>query len=140
VTTQELVRNILRRLSRFKLVVFLGGVLFAALLFLYARSVPPIYSVKSTVYPLTAGPDDKSASSKISELLGGSSNTKTLSDEANVNIEEVGRSRRTREAVVAERLPVFGNKTIALILIEDYNKNKSFLNSVNRSRIIFDRC
>jgi len=127
VTTQELVRNILRRLSRFKLVVFLGGVLFAALLFLYARSVPPIYSVKSTVYPLTAGPDDKSASSKISELLGGSSNTKTLSDEANVNIEEVGRSRRTREAVVAERLPVFGNKTIALILIEDYNKNKSFL-------------
>ena len=125
-TSQELVRNIIRKLSRRKLVVFLGGLLFALMLFLYARSVPPIYSVKSTVYPLTAGPDDKSATSKISELLGGSSNTKTLSDEANVNIEEVGRSKRTREAVVAERLAIFGNKTIALILIEEYNKNKSF--------------
>ena len=125
-TTQELTQKIIRRLSRLKIVIFLGGILFAILLFLYARSVPMIYSVKSTVYPLTAGPDDKSATSKISELLGGSSNSKTLSDEANVNIEEVGRSKRTREAVVAERLAIFGNKRIALILIEDYNKNKSF--------------
>ncbi len=125
-TTQELLQKIFRRLSNNKLWVFLGGLLFAALLFLYARSVPAVYSVKSSVYPLTAGPDDKSATSKISELLGGSSNTKTLSDEANVNIEEVGRSRRTREAVVSERLSIFGNKTIAQILIEDYNKYKSF--------------
>ena len=125
-TSQELIQKIFRRLSRSKLLVFIGGLLFAVLLFFYARSVPPVYSVKSSVYPLTAGPDDKSASSKISELLGGSSNTKTLSDEANVNIEEVGRSRRTREAVVSERLAIFGNKTIAQILIEDYNKYKSF--------------
>ena len=125
-TTQELTQKIIRRLSRLKIVIFLGGILFAILLFLYARSVPMIYSVKSSVYPLTAGPDDKSATSKISELLGGSSSSKTLSDEANVNIEEVGKSKRTREAVAAERLAIFGNKRIALILIEDYNKNKSF--------------
>ena len=125
-TSQELIQKIFRRLSQSKLLVFIGGLLFAVLLFFYARSVPPVYSVKSSVYPLTAGPDDKSASSKISELLGGGSNTKTLSDEANVNIEEVGRSRRTREAVVSERLAIFGNKTIAQILIEDYNKYKSF--------------
>ncbi len=125
-TTQELLRNIIRRLSRLKLLIFFGGLLFAFLLYMYARTIPTIYSVKSTVYPLTAGPDDKSASSKISELLGGSTNSKTLSDEANVNIEEVGRSRRTREAVVSEKLPIFGNKTIALVLIEDYNKYKSY--------------
>jgi hypothetical protein len=126
VTTQELVRNIFRKLNRLKIVIFIGGVIFAVLLFMYAKSIPAVYSVKSTVYPLTAGPDDKSASSKISELLGGSSNSKTLSDEANVNIEEVGRSRRTREAVASERIPIFGNKTIAQILIEDYNKTKPF--------------
>ena len=125
-TTQELTQKIIRRLSSLKIVIFLGGILFAILLFLYARSVPMIYSVKSSVYPLTAGPDDKSATSKISELLGGSSSSKTLSDEANVNIEEVGKSKRTREAVAVERLAIFGNKRIALILIEDYNKNKSF--------------
>ena len=89
--------------------------------------MPTTYSVRSTLYPLTSGPDDKSATSKISELLGGNTNSKTLSDEANVNIEEVAKSRKTREAVVAENLPAFGNKSIAQILIEEYNKYKSIL-------------
>ena len=124
-TSKELVRRIIITLQNKKFIIFLGGLVVAGLLFIYASSIPAVYSVKSTLYPLTAGNDDKSASSKISELIGSSGPTKTLSDEASVNIEEVAKSRKTREAVVAARLPEFGNKSIAVILIEEYNKNRS---------------
>lgn len=127
-TSKELVRNIFFTLKKKIIFIFLGGLIVAGLLFVYASTIPTIYSVKSTLYPLTAGSGDN-ASSKISELIGSSGPTKTLSDEANVNIEEVAKSRRTREAVVASRLPEFGNKSIAAILIEDYNRNKSRFSS-----------
>ena len=124
-TSQELVKRILITLQKKKYIILLGGTVVAGLLYFYARSIPVLYSVRSTLYPLTAGPDNSSASSKISELIGSSGPTKTLSDEANVNIEEVAKSRRTREAVVAQRLPEFGNKPIAVVLIDEYNKTKS---------------
>lgn len=127
-TSKELVRNILFTLQKKIIIIFLGGLVVAGLLFIYASTIPTIYSVKSTLYPLTAGSGDN-ASSKISELIGSSGPTKTLSDEANVNIEEVAKSRRTREAVVSTRLQEFSNKSIAAILIEDYNKNKSRFSS-----------
>ena len=123
-TTQELIRNILITLQKKKLIIVLGGFTVAGLLFFYASSIPKVYSVKSTLYPLSASSSDN-ASSKLNELIGSSGPTKTLSDEATVNIEEVAKSRRTREAVVSQRLPVFGNKSIATILIEEYNKTKS---------------
>ena len=124
-TSQELIRRILITLQKKKYIIFLGGIVVSGLFFLYSSIIPPVYSVKSTLYPLTASADASSASSKISELIGGSGPTKTLSEDANVNIEEVARSRRTREAVVAQRLPEFGNKPVATILIEEYNKTKS---------------
>lgn len=123
-TSQELIRGILFTLQKKKLIIFLGGLVVAGLLFIYASSIPIVYSVKSTLYPLTANSGDN-ASSKISDLIGGSGPTKTLSEEANVNIEEVAKSRKTREAVVRERLSQFGNKPIAVVLIEEYNKNRS---------------
>ena len=126
-TSKELIRVILSRLGRVKIIILIGGVALGILMYMIAKSSPSTFSVKSTLYPLTAVSDAGSASSKISELIGGNGATKTLSDEATVNIEEVAKSRRTREAVVAERLPAFGNKTIAVILIEEYNKNKSQL-------------
>jgi hypothetical protein len=95
-------------------------------MFMIAKNSRSTFSVKSTLYPLTAGPDGSSSSSKLSELIGGSGSTKTLSDEANVNIEEVARSRKTREAVVSQRLSIFANKTIAEVLINEYNSNKSY--------------
>ena len=74
---------------------------------------------------MTAAPDASSATSKLTELIGGGGSSKTLSDDANVNIEEVAKSRKTREAVVAERIPALANKSISVILIEEYNKHKS---------------
>ena len=125
-TSKELIRVILGRLNRVKILILIGGTAVAILLFMVAKNTPATYSVKSTLYPLSSASDAGSASSKLTELIGGGGNTKALSDEANVNIEEVARSRKTREAVASERLAIFGNKTIAEILISDYNKNKSF--------------
>ena len=125
-TTKELINNIINRLKRAKIIILLGGIGISILMFFIAKNTPAIFSVKSTLYPLTAAPDASSATSKLTELIGGGGNSKTLSDDANVNIEEVAKSRRTREAVVSERLAIFGNKTIAQILIEDYIKYKSF--------------
>jgi uncharacterized protein involved in exopolysaccharide biosynthesis len=127
-TNQELVRKILLRLGKLKWLILLGGILFGALLFMFARSKPTIYSARSTLFPLTSGPDQNSASAKLSELIGASGgNSKSLTEDANVNIEEVAKSKKTREAVAAARIPSYGNKTVALILIEEYNKYRTFL-------------
>ena len=124
--SKDLIRVIINRLNRVKILILIGGISIAILMVMVAKNTPAIYSVKSTLYPLTSVSEGGSASSKLTELIGeGGRNSKTLSDEANVNIEEVAKSRRTREAVVAARLPEFGNKSIAVILIEEYNKNKS---------------
>ena len=128
-TSKELINNIINRLKRVKIIILLGGIGISLLMFFIAKNTPAIFSVKSTLYPLTAANDASSASSKLTELIGGGGSSKTLSDDANVNIEEVAKSRRTREAVVAERLPAFGNKSISVILIEEYNKNKSRFSS-----------
>ena len=125
-TTQELIKKIFFRLSRLKIVILLGGLLIGTLLYMYALSKPIVYSVTSTVFPLTAGADNSSAS-KITELLGGSGGSnKSITEEANVSIEEVGKSKKTREAVVTQRLPAYGNKIIAEILIAEYNRHRPF--------------
>ena len=125
-TSKELIRVVLSRLSRVKIIILIGGIAFAILMFMIAKNSPSTFSVKSTLYPLTASPSGGPASSALTELIGGGGSTKTLSEEANVNIEEVARSRKTREAVVSQRLAVFGNKTMAEVLINEYNNNKSY--------------
>ncbi len=123
-TSQALLLKILNRLQKLKFLIPLGGILVGALLYLYAKQIPAIYSVKSTVFPLTAGPD-KSSNSKLTELIGGGSGgTKSLSDEANVNIEEVAKSRKTREAVAGEKVESHENKTVAELLINEFNLRK----------------
>ena len=128
--SNELIRIIINRLNQIKIIILLGGVALGILMYLFAQNTPVIYSVRSTLYPLTAPSGSGSASATLSDLIGGGGSTKSFSDEANINIEEVAKSRRTREAVVTEKLPAFGNKSIAVILIEEYNKNKSRLSPV----------
>lgn len=94
--------------------------------FFYARLIPPIYTTKATVFPLTASNETSSASSAITSLLGGSDAPKSFSQEASINIVELAQSRNTREAVALRRLPEFGNKMIAELLIDSYNKSKFF--------------
>ena len=126
-TTHELLSKIIFRLGRLKVVILLGGLLFGTLLYMYALSKPVFFTVTSTVFPLTAGAEKGSASSRISELLGGgNSGAKSITEEANVSIEEVGRSKKTREAVVKQRLAKYGNKPVAEILIHEFNRQRAF--------------
>ncbi len=92
-------------------------------MFVYAKSIPPVYTAKATVFPLTAS-NENPTSSAISTLLGGSDAPKSFSSDASINIVELAQSRNTREAVVLKRLPEFGNKRIAELLINNYNKSK----------------
>ena len=123
-TSRELTRKILLRLKRFLLLIILGSLIFGVLGFWYAHSKPVIYSVRSSLFPITAS-QESSPSSKLKELLGESS-SKSISSDANVSIEEVAKSLKTREAVVAQRLPAYGNKTVAEVLIKEFNDKRSF--------------
>lgn len=128
-TTNELIKKIFLRIGRLKIFILAGGLLFAALLFLYARSIKPVYMTRASVFPLTASTDNSASTSALSSLLGISESPKSFSQEASINIVELALSRNVREAVAMERLPELGNERIATLLIENYNKTKSIFAS-----------
>ncbi len=103
------------------------ALLFAALFFFYARRIPLVYTSRASVFPLTATSENTMANSALSSILGISDAPKSFSQEASINIVELAISRNTREAVAMERIPELGNKRIAELLIENYNKTKSWL-------------
>lgn len=119
----QYIRIIVIKLSRYKWLVVLGGVLFAAALYMYAKSIPATYTAKATVFPLTAS-NENPTSSAISTLLGGADATRSFSSDASINIVELALSRNTMEAVVLKRLPDFQNKRVAELLIESFNRSK----------------
>lgn len=125
-TSRELIQKIYLRVGKFKLLVVLAGVICAALLFIYARTLPPMYSTRASVFPLTTSNENNSATSALSQLLGGGETAKSLSQEASISFVDLATSRNTREAVAMITLPGFGNKTVAQLLIENYNKSKKF--------------
>ena len=128
-TTHELIRSIFLKIGRFKFLILAGGLIFAVLFFLYSKNVKPVYSSRSSVFPLTASNDNSASTSALSSLLGISDAPKSFSNEASINIVELALSRNTREAVAKERLPEHGNKTIAELLIDNYNNTKSFFST-----------
>ena len=125
-TTNTLIVSILKRINKLKIIIILIGILMGILLYMFGKKQLPTYSIKSSLYPLNAVSDKNSSASKLTELIGGTTNGKSLTDEANVNIEEVAKSRKTREAVCGEKLKAFDNKTIGELLILEYNKHKGY--------------
>ena len=123
--TIEFTRKILRRLGKVKLLILVIGILLGALLFMYAKKTPVVYTSRASVFPLTTSNDNSAGASLLSSLTGIDA-PKSFSQEASINIVELATSRRTREAVAMERLPQMGNKYIAQLLIESANKYKSF--------------
>ena len=109
------------------MLIILGGLICGALFYWYAHTRPVVYSVRSTLFPLTTT-QENSSSSKINELLGGNTPA-SLSNDANISIEEVGRSLKTCEAVAGQRLAAYGNKMLAEVLIKEYNRDRSFTES-----------
>ena len=64
-TSKDLVVIILARLNRIKIVVLIGGVALGILLFMVAKNTPAIFSVKTTLYPLTASPSGGPSTSAL---------------------------------------------------------------------------
>ena len=123
-TSKILVQKIYLRLGKFKLVVLLAGLGLAVAFFFYVKSLPVLYTARASVFPLTTSNESSGASSALTQLLGGGESAKSLSQEASINIVELATSRKTREAVAMLRLRQFGNKTVAELLIDNYNKSK----------------
>ncbi|MDB5201787.1 MAG: hypothetical protein JWQ27_1196 [Ferruginibacter sp.] len=123
-TSKELTRKLYLRLSKLKWLIVIAGVLLAAALYMYSKTKPVVYTAFSSVYPLTAA-NDNSSGNLLSTLMGQADAPKSFSQEASINIVELALSRTTRETVAMERLSKFGNKTIAQLLIESFNKSRS---------------
>jgi hypothetical protein len=126
VTSQEFTRRIIKRLAKLSWLIFLGAMGIAILSYLYAKKIPIVYTSRSSFYPLSSPSNNNSQTSKILESLGGGGGAKSISEDANINIEEVATSKKIREDIVSQRLPEFENKTIAQLLIEESNKHKSY--------------
>lgn len=125
-TSKVLIQKIYIRLGKFKIVVLLAGICMAIAAYFYCKSIPTVYTARASVFPLTTASENSGASNALSQLLGGGESAKSLSQEASINIVELATSRNTREAVAMLRLPQFGNKTVAQLLIENHNKYKKF--------------
>ncbi len=125
-TSKVLIQKIYTRLGKFKLLILLAALGIAIALYFYSKSIPIVYTARASVFPLTTTNESSAATSALTQLLGGGESTKSLSQEASINIVELATSRNTREAVAMLRLPKFANKTIAQLLIENYNESRKF--------------
>lgn len=121
-------RDIIIKLFRNRILIALTGFLMALCLYLYAKSIKPIYTARATVYSLTSSGNEGGggAGSVISSMLGMADPSKSFGPEASINITELANSRNTREATARERVPAFVNKSVAELLIDNYNKTRSF--------------
>ena len=123
--TNELLKEIFKKLGRFKILILVSGIITALILFFYTKSERPVYTAKATIFPLSNSADN-SSSSALNGILGLGDAPKSFSSDAAINIIELTLSRYVREAVALAKLPAFTNKTIAELLISDYNTNRSF--------------
>lgn len=129
-TSSELIIKILQRLKKFRFIIVLAGVGLAGLFYWYAKKNKTVYTSRATVFPLTSSSDNSAMNSTLSGILGISEAPKSFSSEASINIIELALSRNTREAVAMVRLPKFGNKTIAELLIANENANNGIKNEI----------
>ena len=117
----EAIKQIFHR----KIFILLIGVIFALLLFIYAKLSPAEYTARATVFPLTSQADNEITANTLSNILGISDAPKSFSSEASINIIELALSRNVRERVASSRIPQFGNKTVTELLVQEKNAHKS---------------
>jgi hypothetical protein len=124
VNTSELFSLIIKKLKRFSILIIVFAVACALVLFYYAKKTPATYTSKASVFPLTSSNETVNTSSAITQLLLGTEGGKSFTEDASINIVELAQSRSTREAVASIQVPSMGNKTIAELLINDYNDHR----------------
>ena len=124
--TTALIREVFKRIQRFKIIILLSALLFAGLSFFIFGNKRTTYTAKTTLFPLTSPSDNAISSNMLSGILGLSDAPKTFSNEATINIIELALSRSIRESVALTKLAQFQNKTIAELLLLDKNNHQSF--------------
>ncbi|GAB2827527.1 GumC domain-containing protein [Ferruginibacter profundus] len=132
----ELIKQVVKRLKKFSWLIALIAIVFGGLFYFLAKQGIPVYTSKSTVFPLNSSSDNNISGSAISNILGLSDAPKSFSGEASINIVELATSRRTREAVSRAKVPSMQNKTIAELLIDENNKHTGFMQN---EKIIADK-
>lgn len=123
----ELLKEIFKRIKKYKAVILTAGIVCAVLMFFYTRDMRSTYTAKATVFPLTSPTDNAISNSMLSGILGLADAPKSFSNEATINIVELALSRSVRESVAMTRLPAFKNKSITELLVQDINDHKFFL-------------
>lgn len=127
-TSQQLNAAIFTRFRKHWIIILVTTIVAAVALALYALSAPVTYTSTATIFPLTSGGDNSSSgSSVLNALIGGTDIGKSFTNENSVNIVELATSRTTREEVAKTVVPQDGHKTIAQLLLDDYNKHRGLL-------------
>ncbi len=129
--TVELLKKLIDRIKKFSWVIVLMGLLFAGFFYYLAKQNVTVYIGRSTVFPLNATVENSVSEKTISSILGLADAPKSFTADASINIVELANSRRTREAVAMSKMPQFGNKTIAELLIEENNKHTGFMQNLH---------
>jgi hypothetical protein len=122
----ELTTAIFIRLKKFRLAILIVTIVFGLLLAMFAKNTPVTLTSKSSIFSLSSGNDNPSATTALSLILGTESN-KSFSDETSINIIELAQSRTTREAVASIPVPSMGNKIIAALLADDINNHRGWM-------------
>lgn len=125
-TSPELIKNVIKKLDKYKFAILATGLIVGTLLYFKTKSQRPVYTAKATVFPLTASTENSASSSAISSILGVEAPTKSFSSEAAINIIELTLSRNLRKRVAGARVPQFGNKTVTELLVEDINNHQPY--------------
>lgn len=126
ITNTDFTSSIFKRLKKYQYLILGSAILFALLLAFYAKNTPVTYTSKATIFSLSSGNDNTSASSALSIILGTES-SKSFSDETSINIIELAQSRTTSEAVASMRVPSMGNKLIAELLTDEINNHRGWM-------------
>ncbi len=118
--TAELIQDIIKRLKKTFWLIAIIGAASAYGFYYHTKQQVVRYTSKATLFPLSGSvpsPGTIGAALGLQEQGSGQ-----FGNEASINIIDLATSRYTTNVVAATRLPEFGNKMVAEMLIEENNK------------------
>lgn len=122
---QEIIAAAFTKIRHRIVLILIAAAIFCGLLIWYALEKPVSYTSTSIIFPLTAS-NESSSSNVLSALMGGG-DSKSFTEQGSVNIIELAYSRTTGNAVARARVPEKSNKTIASLLLKEYNEHRGFM-------------
>lgn len=118
--TAALIQDLLKRLKKTFWIIGIIGAIVAYGFYYHTKQQVIRYTSKATLFPLSGTvptPGTIGAALGLQEQSNGQ-----FGNEASINIIDLASSRYTTSVVSATRLPEFGNKTVAELLILENNK------------------